>query len=518
MTIYKSGYRDTPLRDVSITEALFEGLALSGSGPAMIDGPSGAVMSGAELEGRIRALAGGLRARGIGPGDVIAVMAPNVADYATAFHGVAFAGATVTTLNPTYTAEEAAHQLRDSGARMLITVPPFAELAAAAAQAAGVAEIVMIGVSGDGGLDGLFGPPLAAQVPVDLEKDPVVLPYSSGTTGLPKGVMLSHRNLVVNVDQCVDIIDIQPGDVTLGFLPFFHIYGMTVLMNLYLARGAAVVTMPRFDLEQFLSLCQAHKPRKLYIAPPVALALAKHPMVDQYDLSSLEYIVSGAAPLGGDVADAVAARLGCEMVQAYGMTEMSPVSHITPQGRNVPGSVGQTLGATECRIVAAESGEDVPEGAEGELWVRGPQIMLGYLNRPDATAETLLPEGWLRTGDVGRFDKGGNLFITDRVKELIKVKGFQVAPAELEAVLLSHDGISDAAVIGIPDAEAGERPMAFVVKAQEDLSEAEVIAHMDAHLAHYKQLAKVSFVDAVPKSASGKILRRVLRDQVAAEG
>ncbi|MEM1079711.1 MAG: AMP-binding protein [Pseudomonadota bacterium] len=518
MTIYKSGYRDTPLRDVSITEALFEGLAISGTGPAMIDGPSGAVMSGAELEKRIRALAGGLNARGIGPGDVIAIMAPNVSDYATAFHGVAFAGATVTTLNPTYTAEEAAHQLRDSGAQMLITVPPFAELAQKAGQAAGVSEIVMIGVSGAGGLDALFGPPLTAQVPVDLVKDPVVLPYSSGTTGLPKGVMLSHRNLVVNVDQCVDVIDIQPGDVTLGFLPFFHIYGMTVLMNLYLARGAAVVTMPRFDLEQFLSLCQTHKPRKLYIAPPVALALAKHPMVDQFDLSSLEYIVSGAAPLGGDVADAVAARLGCEMVQAYGMTEMSPVSHITPQGRNVPGAVGQTIGATECRIVDAETGADALQDAEGELWVRGPQVMLGYLNRPEATAETLLPEGWLRTGDVGRFDGNGTLFITDRVKELIKVKGFQVAPAELEAVLLSHDGISDAAVIGIPDAEAGERPMAFVVRVQEDLDEAAVIAHADAHLAHYKQLARVAFVEAVPKSASGKILRRLLRDQVAAEG
>ncbi|WP_424968705.1 AMP-binding protein [Dinoroseobacter sp. S375] len=515
MTIYKSGYRDTPLRDVSITEALFEGLAISGDNPALVDGPSGAIMTGTELEARIRAFAGGLQARGIGPGDVIAIMAPNTPDYATAFHGVAFAGATVTTLNPTYTAEEAAHQLRDSGAKMLITVPPFAELAQAAAQAADVSEIVMIGVAGPGGLEALFGPPLAQQVPVDLETDPVVLPYSSGTTGLPKGVMLSHRNLVVNVDQCLDVIEIRPGDVTLGFLPFFHIYGMTVLMNLYLAQGAVVVTMPRFDLEQFLSLCQTHKPRQLYIAPPVALALAKHPLVDQYDLSSLEYIVSGAAPLGGDVADAVAARLGCEMVQAYGMTEMSPVSHITPQGRNVTGSVGQIVGRTECRIVEAETGQDAEEG---ELWVRGPQVMLGYLNRPDATAETMADGGWLRTGDLGRFDDAGNLFITDRVKELIKVKGFQVAPAELEAVLLTHDGISDAAVIGVPDDEAGERPIAFVVRTRDDLDAEAVIAHGAAHLAHYKQLAKVIFVESVPKSASGKILRRLLRDQVAAEG
>lgn len=511
MTIYTSPYGDVAPRDVSITEAVFEGLATRADTPALIDGPSGATLTGTEVEGRIRSLAGGLQARGIGPGDVIAIMAPNMPDYAVAFHGTAFAGATVTTLNPTYTAEEAAHQLHDSGAKMLITVPPFADLAAEAVAGTQVSEVVQMGVAGAGSLEALFGPPLAAQVPVDLDRDVLVLPYSSGTTGLPKGVMLSHRNLVVNVDQCARIIGIEPRDVTVGFLPFFHIYGMTVLMNVYLARGAAVVTMPRFDLEQFLSLCQAHQPRQLYIAPPVALALAKHPMVDEYDLSEVEFILSGAAPLGGDIAEAVAQRLGVEMVQGYGMTEMSPVSHFTPPGGNVKGSVGPCAPGTECRIVDPETGVDAEEG---ELWVRGPQVMLGYLNRPDATAETMAEGAWLRTGDIGRFDGAGNLFITDRVKELIKVKGFQVAPAELEAVLLTHDAITDAAVIGVPDDEAGERPMAFVVRAEPGLSEEAVIAHAAAHLAHYKRIDRVAFVEAVPKSASGKILRRVLRDQM----
>ncbi|ABV92002.1 putative Acyl-CoA synthetases (AMP-forming)/AMP-acid ligases II [Dinoroseobacter shibae DFL 12 = DSM 16493] len=511
MKIYRSPFADVTVRDLSITEALFEGLARRGDAPILIDGPSGAAMTGAQLEGRIRACAGGLRARGIGPGDVVAIMAPNMPDYATAFHGAAFAGATVTTLNPTYTTEEAAHQLRDSGAQMLVTVPAFADLAAEAVQGTGVTETVMMGTTGPGSLEALFGPPLAAQVAVDLARDIVVLPYSSGTTGLPKGVMLSHRNLVVNVDQTAEIIGITVQDVTVGFLPFFHIYGMTVLMNCYLSRGAAVVTMPRFDLEQFLSLCQTHRPRQLYIAPPVALALAKHPMVDDYDLSGVEFILSGAAPLGGDVAEAVGRRLGVEMVQGYGMTEMSPVSHFTPPGQNVPGSVGPTAPSAESRIVDPETGEDA---AEGEVWVRGPQIMQGYLNRPDATAETVTRDGWLKTGDLGRFDEAGNLFITDRVKELIKVSGFQVAPAELEAVLLTHPAITDAAVIGVPDDSAGERPMAFVVRSDPDLSEGAVIAHAAEHLAHYKRIARVAFVEAVPKSASGKILRRLLRAKV----
>jgi len=251
--------------------------------------------------------------------------------------------------------------------------------------------------------------------------------------------------------------------------------------------------------------------------PPVVLALAKHPLVDRHDLSSLELVISGAAPLGPDLTRACAARLNCAVAQGYGMTEASPVTHFSRSTGTPPGASGELVAGTEGRIVAPETGQDVAPGDEGELWVRGPQVMTGYLNNPDATARTITPDGWLRTGDLGRVDDAGNLWIVDRVKELIKVKGFQVAPAELEGLLLAHPAIADCAVIGRPDDEAGEVPVAFVVRrADTELTGAEVQAHIAPQVAHYKALQAVHFIEAVPKSPSGKILRRVLRAGPAA--
>ncbi len=501
--IYTSPFPPIPLTGESITERVLRGLGDDPDRVVLIDGPSGREMTAGALEEGIRRLAGGLRARGIGKGDVVAILAPNCPDYAVVFHGVAFAGATVTTINPTYTAPEVAHQLKDSGARLLVTIPAFLETA----RAAFAGEIVVIGeAEGATPLASLMGEPLQAQVPVDAAHDVVVLPYSSGTTGLPKGVRLTHRNLVANVDQCLVVIGCDPGEWSVGFLPFFHIYGQTVLMNMHLAAGAGVVTMPRFDLQQFLTLVAQHRTPTLFSAPPVAVALAKHPMVEGFDLSGVERFFSGAAPLGGDVGEAVAARIGCVSVQGYGMTEMSPVSHATPRGRAKSGSVGVTLPSTECRIVV--DGRDAGPGEAGELWVRGPQVMAGYHNRPEATAEVLV-DGWLKTGDLAEVDGEGWVFIRDRLKELIKVKGFQVAPAEVEAVLLTCPMVKDAAVRGIPDDEAGEVPVAFVVPA-EGADEAEIRAHLAGQLAHYKLPKRISFIEAIPKSASGKILRRML--------
>jgi 4-coumarate--CoA ligase len=288
---------------------------------------------------------------------------------------------------------------------------------------------------------------------------------------------------------------------------------MQVMMNCGLAAGATLVTMPRFDLELFLRAHQQHRVTFSYVAPPIVVALAKHPMVAQYDLGSLRFMLSGAAPLSAELAAEAGHRIGCEIVQGYGMTELSPVSHFTPPGRNRPGASGLTVPNTECRIVDPASGASLGPGEDGELWIRGPQVMRGYLNQPEATAATLDGEGWLHTGDIAHFDADGYLFIVDRLKELIKYKAFQVPPAELEALLLSHPAIADAAVVGLPDEEAGELPVGFVVlKPGAQASAAEIMAFVAGQVAHYKQLRRVTFIDAVPKSASGKILRRLLRD------
>ena len=514
MTIFKSPMADLALRDISITERLFEGLAGDPDRVVLIDGPTGRSLTAAGLRKSIERLAGGLTGQGYGAGHRVALLAPNMPEFATVFHGVAYAGGTITTINPTYTAAEVHHQLTSSGAELMITVPAFLPVATEAAAGTAVRQIVVIGeAEGFASLESLMGAPLSAQVPVDLARHVLVLPYSSGTTGLPKGVMLSHRNLVVNVDQGLSAIDVRPGETTVAFLPFFHIYGMNVLMNTYLSHGSTLVTMPRFDLEALLTHIQSHRVRSLLVAPPVAIALAKHPMVDKFDLSSLEFVVSAAAPLGPDMADVLSKRLGCVATQGYGMTELSPICHMMPHKKAKPGSVGPTSPNTETRIVDPATGADQGPGQEGEVWVRGPQVMLGYLNDPEATARTMDGD-WLKTGDLGVVDEDGYLFIKDRLKELIKVKGFQVAPAEVEAELLVLPGIADAAVIGVPDDDAGEVPMAFVVlSAGATTDTAAIQTSLRKRLASYKVPTRIEFIDAIPKSAAGKILRRVLRDR-----
>jgi 4-coumarate--CoA ligase len=289
---------------------------------------------------------------------------------------------------------------------------------------------------------------------------------------------------------------------------------MQVLMNTGLALGATIVTMPRFDLQQALELVQTHKVTRFFAVPPVVLALAKHPIVDQYDMSSVVQIFSGAAPLGADLAAEAAARVKCDVVQGYGMTELSPVSHATPEGDFRPGTSGITVPNTEIRIIDPATGEDRGVGEEGELWVRGPQVMKGYLNNPDATRHTIDDDGWLHTGDVAVVDDHHHVSIVDRVKELIKYKGFQVPPAELEALIVSHPKVLDVAVIGIPDVEAGELPKAFVVAAPESgLTAEELQEYVAEHVSSYKRIRQVEFVDEIPKSPSGKILRRMLRDR-----
>jgi acyl-CoA synthetase (AMP-forming)/AMP-acid ligase II len=329
--------------------------------------------------------------------------------------------------------------------------------------------------------------------------------------------MLTHQNLVAElavVQGRDDLIFPSQDDVLLAFLPYFHIYGIVVFLNFALWRGATVVSMPRFDLEQFLQLVQDHGVTYLHIVPPIVLAMAKHPIVDNYDLSKAKWALSAAAPLGAPVAQEFTKRLGIQLVQASGMTEVSGATHAGSclPGQVKPASGGRCLPNTECVVIDPATGEALERLQQGEIWVRGPLIMRGYLNKPEATAETIDSDSWLHTGDVGYVDEEGDIFIVDRVKELIKYKALQVAPAELEALLLSHPKVADAAVIPSPDDEAGEVPKAFVVVKEPTPAE-DIMSFVAARVAPHKKIRRLEFIDTIPKSASGKILRRVLIEE-----
>lgn len=525
--IFRSPYPALELPNVPLTPFVLASARARGDKPALIDAVSGRVITYRQLFDAVHRVAAGLAARGFRKGDVFAIYSPNISEYAIAFHAVSLVGGIVTTLNPLYTVEEAAHQLKDASAKYLLTVPALLDKATEAAAHAHIEEIFVFGEAAAEGAtpfsalyaeDGQDAPP----VEIDPREDVVVLPYSSGTTGLPKGVMLTHENLIANTLQvrACDLVSEQ--DTLVCVLPLFHIYGMVVIMNVGLCEGAQIVVMPRFDLESFLKLLQDYGVTLAHVVPPIMLALAQHPSVDNYDLSKLKTLFSGAAPLSENIARACSERLQCDIRQGYGMTETSPAIHLTPTGLDPSkyGSIGQCVPDTECRIIDVETGEPVGYGQEGEICMRGPQMMKGYLNRPEATAATIDSDGWLHTGDIGYCDEDGHFFIVDRLKELIKYKGMQVAPAELEALLLTHPSVADAAVIPIPDEEAGELPKAFVVLKKGTgaaVTPEELMAFIARQVAPYKKIRELEFIDQIPKSASGKILRRLLVERERAK-
>jgi acyl-CoA synthetase (AMP-forming)/AMP-acid ligase II len=515
--IYTGGQLEAEVPDVDLASFVLRGAGELGEKPALIDGPSGRVLSYAELERSVRGFAAGLASRGFVKGDTFAIYMPNAPEYAVAFHGVLAAGGRCTTANPLYTARELGQQLADSRAGMLLTVPAVLDVALEAAKRAGGCEVFVLGESDRAAsFSDLLGDPDAApKVAIDPALDIAALPYSSGTTGVSKGVMLSHRNLVANMVQTEPVLAVSPDDVVIAVLPFFHVYGMCVIMNLGLLAGATLVTMPRFELGQFLDLLERYRVTRAYVVPPIAIALAKDLEVEGRDLSSLRHVLCGAAPLGADLAEEVAERIGCSVTQGCGMTEMSPVTHMVPPGRSVKklGSIGPPVPGTECRLVDPQTGRDACPGEPGELWMRGPQVMQGYLGNRKATAKMIDAEGWLHSGDVAIVDEDGWFEIVDRVKELIKYKGFQVAPAELEAILITHSQVADCAVIGVPDDEAGELPKAFVVPASDDLDIDALAAFVAEQVAPHKRIRAIELVAEIPKSPSGKILRRLLRDR-----
>lgn len=511
--IFRSPYNEVTIPEQPLAEFVLRRAADLPDKPALIDAATKRAMTYGELAQAVRRVAAGLYSRGMRKGDVLALFSPNLMEYAVAFHAVATLGGVVSPVNPLYTPPEVAHQLKDAGAKYLLTIPPLVDKALEAAEGTGVEEVFVFGeAEGATPFSSLLETEeLLPETEINTREDLVALPYSSGTTGVAKGVMLTHYNMVANLCQLQDHDQTSERDTLIAILPFFHIYGLNVVMNYGLSKGATIVVMPRFEMEQFLTAMQEHGVTRAHLVPPIILALAKQPVIDEYDLSKLELIMSGAAPLGESLTAACCERLNCIIKQGYGMTESSPVTHMcgeTPEGIKY-GSVGQCVPSTECKIVDLETGAELEPLQEGELWVRGPQVMKGYLNRPEATAQTVDAEGWLHTGDIGYADAEGHFYIVDRAKELIKYKGFQVAPAELEAMLLTHPAVADAAVIPSPDEEAGEVPKAFVVL-KGAATERELKEFVAARVAPHKKIRKLEFIEQIPKSPSGKILRRVL--------
>ncbi|MET7966332.1 AMP-binding protein [Micromonospora sp. NPDC005305] len=507
----RSDLPDVPVGGTSVQSLVLRHAARLGDKPALVDGATGRAISYRQLAAGVERIAAGLVARGFAAGDVVALYSPNLPEYALAAYGTMAAGGIVTGANPTLTVEELAGQLADAAARLLVTVPPFLDRAMAAAELAGVEEVLVFGEAAGATpfrqLIAHHHPPVEVAIHPDSEL--AALPYSSGTTGLPKGVELTHSSLVTNVRQSQAVMGFREDDVVLAAAPFFHVMGFNVLLPCSLAAGATVVTLARFDLEAFLQAIEEHRATVTIVSPPMAMALADHPLVDDHDLSSLRSLGVGAAPLAAEVEQRCAERLGCVVSQGLGMTEAAAMVTVGPLDEPRRGSVGRLVPNTEARVVDPDGGADVGAGRAGELWIRGPQLMRGYRDRPEATAATIDADGWLHTGDLCYFDEDGYLYVIDRLKELIKYQGYQVAPAELEHLLLTHPAVADVAVVPRPDPDAGEVPVAHVVLRGPATAE-ELLAYVAERVAPYKRLRAVRFTPSVPRAPSGKLSRRVL--------
>ncbi|HKS71268.1 MAG TPA: AMP-binding protein [Ktedonobacterales bacterium] len=516
--IFRSPYPDVTIPDVDLTTLLLRHADRLAEKPALIDGATGRTYTYGELQSTVRRLAGNLARQGFQKGDVLTLFCPNSPEYVATLLAVWMLGGQTMTVNALFTARELAYQLNDAGTKYLLTTPDLMERVREATAGTPVATIFCLGGEAEGTVP--FEPLLRDEaepprVAINPREDTAVLLYSSGTTGLPKGVMLTHHNVVANICQGEPIIRTTEDDVQIDVLPFYHIAAWVIFAHMGLYQGGTTITLPRFDLAEVLQKMQDYGVTCTLFVPPIVLALAKQPIVDNYDLSKFRLCVVGAAPLPDSVGRGFVERIGCTMQQAYGLTETSPLTHVNP-GDNMAKllAAGVCLPNTECKIVDTATGAELGVGEQGEVLIRGPQVMRGYLGRPDATAATIDAEGWMRTGDIGYADEDGYFYIVDRVKELIKYKGYQVPPAELEAILQAHPAIADAAVIPSPDEEAGEVPKAFVVlKPGAEATADEIMAYVAGQVAPQKKIRRVEFIETIPKTGSGKILRRVLVEQ-----
>jgi long-chain acyl-CoA synthetase len=510
-----------------VHDVVFESCRQNGGKTALIDTSCNRRFTFAEYGSLVESLARGLISAGLAPGEVVAIFLPNSWEFAITYHAATLAGGIPTLLNPSYREREIRYQLDNSGAAFLITDSPLLE---------------NVKLTGLPGLRRVFTTrsfttqvpsaccedfasllrPMSAKFPNAIQNSQetiAALPYSSGTTGLPKGVMLSHYNLVANVYQVLgpNAARLTPDDVMLCFLPLYHIYGLTVALTLSLALGSTLVLMPRFDVQKLCALLIQEGVTMMPMVPPAINALCQAAEAGIFPQNHrLRWIKSGAAPLAPELARRLADLTGVIVNQGYGMTEASPVTHVgytSPPEMNRPASIGQPLALTDCRIVDLDGKEAAP-GEAGELVMRGPQIMLGYWRDPQATA-AVLRDGWYFSGDIVRCDADGFYYVLDRSKEMIKYKGFPVAPAEVESLLLEHPAVRDCGVVAKPDLDAGEIPCAFVVLRESfmpsDALAKELCDFVADRLSRHKQPREVHFVDVVPRTPSGKILRRELR-------
>lgn len=513
--IFRNSYPDILIPEQPLTEFVLQQAVELADKPAFIEGQSDRIITYRQLVDSIQRVAASLNARGFSKGDVFAIYSPNLPEYAIAFHAVVSLGGVISTVNPSYTAQELTYQLNNASAKYLLTTP---ELVTQALEAVSQSKVKEVFVFGETAIATPFSILLQSegevpQVQVNPKEDLMVLLYSGGTTGLPKGVMHTHYTFSANLYQFQNCEPITSADTLIGVLPFFHAYGL-LMLNYSLACGATIVTMQRFDLETFLSLIQRHQITRIHVVPPILLPLVKQSLVEKYNLTSLRAITSSAAPLSRELIQECEKRLpSCVIKQIYGTTETCVNLHAPDEYyKSKPGSVGKSIPNVECQIVDVDSQQPLAANQSGEMWVRGPQVMKGYLNNPEATTKAIDQNGWYHTGDIVYADEDGYFYIVDRVKELIKCNGYSIAPAELEAVLLSHPAVADACVVKSPHPISGEVPKAFVVLKASETPE-QIMEFVAGQVASYKRIRRLEIVDEIPKSAAGKILRRLLVEQ-----
>jgi long-chain acyl-CoA synthetase len=518
--------------DIFVHDAVLASCRRNPQKTALVDTSCGRRISYAEYGESVEALACGLVVAGLKPGEVVAIFLANSWEFAAAFHATTLAGGIPTLLNPTYREREVRHQLGNSGAALLITDGPNI----AGINLAGLPNLRRVFCTREQGSGSEPFSELLKPVSVRMPQPGqgsaqtiAALPYSSGTTGLPKGVMLSHHNLIANVYQFLGprATPLSPNDNILCFLPLYHIYGLNVMLNPALVLGATLVLMPRFGAAQAALLLTQEAITMMPLVPPAMNALCLAAEAGQFPKDHrVRWVKSGAAPLAPDLARRFTALTGILVCQGYGMTEASPVTHVGYLEPELyrPDSIGHPMAQTDCRVIAQGDPEisagNTPEaaaGEAGELVMHGPQFMMGYWKEPEATA-AVLRDGWYWSGDIVTRDAEGFYRVVDRRKEMIKYKGFPVAPAEVEAVLLEHPAVRECGVVGRPDAAAGEIPVAFVALRDGFVTcaklEEELCGFVADRLTKYKQPREVHFIEAVPKTASGKILRRELRELI----